>query len=128
ALRGLEMGHVTRITLRFRREWWPEHLQSALPQGGRTEPKKTSTLSFLYSRDERIPVWWTTQPARAPVLVGWAGGPQAERLLSLGDDAIAVQAVAALAHVFHTERSEVEREVEAAYTYDWQADAFARGS
>ena len=24
-----------------------------------------------------MPVWWSTLPARAPVLVGWAGGPEA---------------------------------------------------
>src|SRR5207249_8097400 len=80
-----------------------------------------STLSFLYSRDEQIPVWWTTQPARAPVLVGWAGGPQAERLLSLGDDAIAAQVVAALARIFRMEHTEVERERSEEHTSELQS-------
>src|SRR5262245_25910123 len=125
ALRKLAMGHAVRIALRFRQQWWSDYLASASPQS--SQKMKRSLLGFLFSRDEVMPTWWTVDPG-VPILIGWAGGAQAQRLLSLNTGILISEAVHSLARIFQTPPIEIEHQLEDAYTYDWQADPFARGS
>jgi monoamine oxidase len=66
AASSLAMGPVVKVILRFREPPWRD--------GG---PR---ALSFLHAPGAPIRVFWTLAPLRAPVLVGWAGGPDTARL------------------------------------------------
>jgi monoamine oxidase len=123
AARRLEVGHAARVTLRFRERFW-ETL--ALPCG---EGKRSlSGMSFLHAPEAAVPTWWTARPLLAPLLVGWAGGTAADRLTSKGEGFLVESALASLSQILGVARADVDGQLEAAYTHDWQADPFARGA
>ncbi|MER3426971.1 MAG: FAD-dependent oxidoreductase [Pyrinomonas sp.] len=121
AMLKIEVGQVVRLNLIFRRRWWPEFLRARYDQR-----KATERMGFLFARDEPFPTWWTQHPAHTPVLVGWAGGSRAERLLASGD--VVEQAISSLCRIFGSERREMEALIEEVRWHDWSADPFARGS
>ena len=124
AARKLAMGQVIRIVLRFSRTFW-EDLDLPAKDGRRENLKE---LSFLHAPDELIPTWWTQLPARAPLLVGWVGGPRAEKL-SLEDDQFLLNAaLESLAHIFGRPRQELEELLEESYAHNWRRDPFSRGA
>ena len=84
AINHLAMGNVLRIVLRFRERFW-EGLKFWDEDGN---PLKFADAAFIHYPDAPIPTWWTQLPLRAPVLVGWAGGPRADSLL--GTEPLAV--------------------------------------
>lgn len=122
AAKRLEMGQVLRVTLRFRERFW-ESLELPSDDGKRS----LSEMSFLFS-DAAVPTWWTTLPVRAPLLVGWAGGTAADRLLGKGSDFVVERALDSLTRVLGVARADVEGRLEAAYTHDWREDPFSRGA
>jgi monoamine oxidase len=76
AISQLATGNVLRIVLRFRERFW-EGLKLW------DEDARVMTLAdagFIHYPEAPIPTWWTQLPVRAPVLVGWAGGPKADAL------------------------------------------------
>jgi monoamine oxidase len=119
----LEAGHAVRVALRFRTRFW-EDLR--LPVRG--DEESLAGLGFLHTFDAPVPTWWTQSPVRAPLLVGWAGGPRAAVFAGRGAEFLTGRAVESLAGAFGVARSRVEAELEAAYTHDWQTDPFARGA
>jgi monoamine oxidase len=123
ALQTLRMGGVVRVTLRFRERFW-EQLELPAKDGRR----KLADLGFIHARGEAIPTWWTQMPVRAPLLVGWAGGPAAEKLARRGDAEVVRAANASLAHILGVARTRIEDLLTESYTHDWQADPFARGA
>ncbi|HJQ33103.1 MAG TPA: NAD(P)/FAD-dependent oxidoreductase [Pyrinomonadaceae bacterium] len=123
AARRLEVGHVARVTLRFRERFW-----EGLKLSAGDERRSLSDMAFLHSPEAAVPTWWTALPVRAPVLVGWAGGTAADRLAVGGDDFRIERALESLAHVLGVGRAETEGRLEAAYTHDWQADPYSRGA
>jgi monoamine oxidase len=122
AIGQLAMGHTFKVNLRFREPFWdPDHVRaSPLPALPR--------LSFLFSDDAVVPTWWTSYPLRTPMLTAWVGGPRAERLAAKPADAIADQAVAALARVLGVPRRELESQLEGWYVHDYSVDPYARGA
>lgn len=123
AAKRLEVGHVARVTLRFRERFWASlELPSA---GGR---RSLSEMGFLHSPEAAVTTWWTSLPVRAPLIVGWAGGAAADALAGEGSDLLIERALESLARVLGVARADVEGQFEAAYTHDWQADPFARGA
>src|SRR5207244_9754077 len=74
AINDLAMGNVLRIVLRFRERFW-EELKFWDED---TRVMKFADAAFIHYPDAPIPTWWTQLPIRAPILVGWAGGPRAE--------------------------------------------------
>ena len=88
-----------------------------------------SRLSFLFSgREEPLPVWWTSFPVAAPLIVGWAGGPGAERLAGMEGDAMGRLGVEVLARLFGAGRDELASRLVASYAHDWWTDPFSRGA
>src|SRR5438270_5888013 len=116
AARRLEMGRVVRLSMRFRGRFW-EGLRLPARGGGDVS---LSEMGFLHSFDAAVPTWWTHLPLRAPLLVGWAGGPRAESLAGEGADFLTGRALESLAGALGVARSRVESELEAVYTHDWQ--------
>jgi monoamine oxidase len=115
ALGQLVMGQVVKIGLRFHSPFWE--------RDGRL-----SSMSYLLSQATAVPTWWSVYPAQAPLLIGWAAGPAAEKLALRGDAFVIDQAIGSLAQALGVERRLVAAELEAWYFHDWQADPFARGA
>jgi monoamine oxidase len=118
----LGMGGAVRIVLRFREAFWEEIAVGA--EGG---VGRLAGVKFLFG-EGALPTWWFTHPIRAPLLVGWAGGPAARRLAGCGADEVAALAAGSLAELLGLERCQVEAQLEAWYCHDWQGDPFARGA
>lgn len=123
AARKLAMGDARRVILAFEEPIWESVSKRRLPKEA-----DLATMSFLHGADEHFPVWWTMMPVRAPVIVGWAGGPRAWAMSGLPDEEVVFRAVASLARYLGMTKRRVTSAVTAAWTYDWGADPFARGS
>jgi hypothetical protein len=85
-------------------------------------------MTFLHGDSGDVPVWWSLHPVRAPVMVGWAGGPAGARLAGRSPTDVQDRAIAAIAENFSVSRRRVASRVEAFWTHDWQHDPFARGA
>jgi monoamine oxidase len=118
----LTMGAVVRVIVLFRERWWAERLRST-PRGASLE-----SMSFLHGDSPDVPVWWSLHPVQAPVMIGWAGGPAAQRLSGRASTEIQDRALAALAANLGVTRRRVLAQVEACWTHDWQHDPFSRGA
>jgi monoamine oxidase len=110
AIERLEVGHVVKIVFRFREPFWKQ------------------PFNFLHSNDRFIPTWWTSAPARVPLLTGWAGGHAADAMLAEGEDTMIDRALDSMAKVFGVRRSLIQRSLVATWTHDWQRDPFSRGA
>jgi len=77
AIRSIGMGHVVRIVMRFRERFWEE-----LDLAGTDARNDLEQLGFIHYSEAPIPTWWTLLPIRAPILVGWTGGANAENLIA----------------------------------------------
>lgn len=120
----LVMGGVVRVTLQLDHPFWTEK-----PFAKHVGDDRMDTLAFLQSRARvPFPVWWTSYPIRAPLLVGWRGGPGASEMAGMTRDEIVSSAIGSLATLFGMSRSGVQRHVVAEYTHDWINDPFARGA
>lgn len=123
AARSLMMGHVIKVTLRFRDAFWEQH-QLPAKEG----PQSLMDLCFIHSAAEALPTWWTQLPVRAPVLVGWAGGPGAEEL-GLHDEQIIIdRALSSLSSIVAIPKSQIADLLDAAYAHNWNRDPFTRGA
>jgi monoamine oxidase len=120
----LEMGYVAKVVLQFDEPFWVDRKFSK-----RIADERLDTMSFLHGRDDvPLPVWWTAYPVRAPLLVGWRGGPGAMPLAGLSRDDVVAAGVASLASLLGVSRRSIERRLVAGFNHDWTADPFARGA
>ncbi len=127
ALAGLETGQIFKIVLRFRRAFWEEgDFLKERRNGGPTS--QAEALNFLQSHGAEVPTWWTALPARAPLLTGWVGGPNAETLLAEEPLTRLERSLVALSDVLAVPRRELELQLDAWASHDWRADPFARGA
>jgi monoamine oxidase len=122
ALAKLEMGHVVRVTLRFREAFWRE-----LPDAGGTL-RSAEQMTFLFAPQREIPTWWTALPSRAPLLTGWVAGPKAERFSAGIAEDVQEATVAALAAAVKLPVRRISSLLDGCYYHDWHADPFARGA
>jgi monoamine oxidase len=111
AARRLVMGHVARVGIVVRERFWE---------------RRVDALSFVHTPLRPISVWWTQHPVRAPLIVGWAGGPPALELTQRGT--LEETALAELAHAFAMRRSRADSLVESMHWHDWSSDELARGA
>jgi monoamine oxidase len=123
ALDRLVVGHVLRVTLRLNEalwasDWFAKH---ARVDG-------IDALSFLHTADDDFPVWWTAYPMRASVIVGWRGGPGAQRLAQLSARDIEARALASLGRQLGVSISRIRRMVDGVWMHNWEHDPFARGA
>jgi monoamine oxidase len=115
AVRGLAMGAVVKIVLVFQEDFW----QGVVARPG---------MSFLRAAGEQFPTWWTPAPAKAPVLAGWVGGPQAEALSAQPAPCVLDAALQTLSHVFGATTQHLAGGVRSWHYHNWQQDPFARGA
>jgi len=145
AIKNLEMGHVIRIVLSFRDRFW-ENLQLWDQDNN---PVKFADAGFIHYPDAPFPTWWTQLPIRAPVLVGWVGGPNADRITSRQDVAdgnesngdrlhqsdvqsldsfVLDQAIASLSQILAVSTEDIRERMTASHFHNWQRDPFTRGA
>jgi monoamine oxidase len=110
ALAKLEIGHVVKIVFRFRDRFRDEK------------------INFLHTSDRYVPTFWTSAPARAPLITTWSGGHAADALLAEGSDAMIDRALDSMASAFGVKRRQLDSQFVAAYSHDWQGDPFSRGA
>jgi monoamine oxidase len=122
ARRSVTMGAVVRVIMLFRERWWTGSLRAA-PTNATLE-----SMSFLHGDAGDVKVWWTLHPARSRILVGWSGGPAAQRLSGLSDADVGERAIASLAANLGVTRRRVEGQLEGFWTHDCQEDPYARGA
>lgn len=119
----LAMGDAVRIVMHFREPFW-EGLQLPTKDG---RNRGLDDLSFIHAPDQLLPTWWTLLPRRTPMLVGWAGGSRAEKMLERGGSVV-TRAFESLATIFGVSQNRIERSLEKFYFHNWQADPFSRGA
>lgn len=112
AAAALGMGPVVKVLLRFRRALWPG--------GGPRAP------AFLHVPGAPVPVFWTLAPLPSPVLVGWAGGPDAEALAGRRGGVLRA-ALASAARGLGRPAGALEDALDAATVVDWTRDPLAGG-
>ncbi len=122
AIRNMIMGKAARVILRFRERFWKD-----LPSG-KNSSNKMDGMSFLFSRDESFPTWWTTLPEKLPFLVGWAPFRAAEGLAGKDKSFVVEQSLNTLHRLSGVSVQELEGLLEHAYFHDWQTDPFSRGA
>jgi len=116
ALDYLASGPVMRVALKFHAAFW-----EGLEKGHYRD------AGFMQSPDAMFPTFWSALPARAPLLIAWAGGPRAQRMAGQPGPAIVRNAVSALKSLFGNQ-CDVEAQLETSYFHDWQRDPYARGA
>lgn len=117
ALDKLASGAIVKVLLRFASSFWED-----LAEG------RYRDASFFHAPQAEIPTYWTPAPLRAPLLVAWAGGPQALRLIGAGGEAhLARSALGSLQTLFGPS-VDIAQQFVAYYYHDWQHDPFARGA
>lgn len=115
-------GDVVRFTLRLSPEIWRDPIVPAALRGdGR------AAFGFLNAPHEKIPVWWAPR-ADAPMLVGWVGGPAADRVMRESGTELLSDAVETLAHLWHAPADAVRGHILDWRWHNWRADVFARGA
>jgi monoamine oxidase len=136
AIKTLVMGNVLRIVLCFRERFW--EAAKAWDQHGTLISFRDT--GFIHYPDAPIPTWWTQLPLRAPVLVGWTGGPRADILIDREnfepqsgtpatiDANILDRAIESLARIFNLSKARVRDQLEASYHHEWGQDPFSRGA
>lgn len=123
AAHKLAMGDARRVILAFDEPIWEKVSKSRIPNDA-----STATMSFLFGDDASFPTWWTMMPMRAPIIVGWAGGPRASSMNGLPPEEVVDRAAGALARSLGMTKRRVAAAVTEAWTYDWGSDPFARGA
>ncbi|HEU5238139.1 MAG TPA: NAD(P)/FAD-dependent oxidoreductase [Pyrinomonadaceae bacterium] len=122
AIRKLAVGNVIKINLIFRERFW-ENVKLWDEHGDVITFKNAA---FFHYPDAPIPTWWTQLPIRAPLLVGWAGGPRADRLRASGG--LLDEAITSLSLMFKISTAEVSHQLERSFIHDWHDDRFSRGA
>jgi monoamine oxidase len=120
AMDKLEMGKVIRVVLQFRERFWDK----IRPAGKRT----LADMSFLFSDDELIPTWWTTNPEKHALITGWAPFVAAEQLSGQDISFVKEKAVETLARLLSIDSGALRGLLMDAYSHDWQSDPFSRGA
>jgi monoamine oxidase len=115
ATRRLQFGQVVRVILRFSKRVW--ELNTELGDSG-----------FLLSNEPVFPTWWTPLPMRAPIVVGWSAGPNADPLRGLSREDLISRALQQLSRVLNVDLARLHSSLQSAYYNDWEQDPFSRGA
>ncbi|HXT12025.1 MAG TPA: NAD(P)/FAD-dependent oxidoreductase [Candidatus Angelobacter sp.] len=100
-------GNVVKITLVFRKRWWPK-----------------PNFGFIHALNEPIPTWWSDP--RGPILTGWAGGPKADALSAQSPERLETLALAILKKIFGIPA--LRKQLVSSHSYDWADDPHIRGA
>jgi len=116
ALRSIEMGHVVKVVLWFRRAFWE-----------RVQDGRFRDAGFFRFEGHPFPTYWTQMPLRSRLVVAWAGGPKADALSGLAETDRIGRALAGFGTLLN-EPELAHEEFEGGRTHDWSRDPFTRGA
>ncbi len=120
----IHMGNAIRVTLLFRHCFW-ENLSWVKGNG---DLQHMFRVSFLVGRQEQFNFFWSTHPLRAPRLVAWLAGRDAEALIGKSKQELENIAVQSLASMLSVPVDQIRSELIASHTYDWFGDMFSQGA
>jgi monoamine oxidase len=123
AIDHLIMGNVLRVALRFRERFWED--VKVWDQDARVV--SFADAGFFHYPDAPVPTWWTQLPLRAPLLVGWAGGPKADAITGSAD-ALVRKAIESLSLIFSLSTEDIRHQLVSIYFHDWRDDPFSLGA
>jgi monoamine oxidase len=109
----MPLGPVVKLVLLFRERFWID---------------RAPDLAFLHNPASAVVTWWTALPSEAPLLTGWCGGPQVDRLPHTSAEAIFEAGLTSLTENFSVPREELSRLLDRWLVFDWQADPLSRGA
>jgi monoamine oxidase len=115
ALEKIGIGAVQKFVFTFRQPFWES-----------IEP--FDNLLMLHAIDQKVPTWWTLRPLKAAHLVGWVGGPSAERLGRRSIEARLKAAIDSLAAGLGIPARLIEAELTGWRHHDWLRDPWSRGA
>lgn len=122
AIAAAGWGDVVRFNLRLHDDIWRDEIVPAeFRAGGQAK------FGFINAPREKIPVWWAPGP-EAPMLVGWVGGPPANRVTRESGHELLAEAMETLAHLWRTTPEEVRARVTDWRWHNWKSDVYARGA
>jgi len=116
ALAKLGNGPAVKLTLQFHAAFWE-----------RIRRGRYCNAGFFIAPQSHFRTFWSQLPYRAPMLVAWAGGPQAAQWTERSADDIVDAALGSLQAVLGR-RASLRDELRAAHFHDWQSDPYARGA
>ncbi|MBA4137827.1 MAG: hypothetical protein C0518_10965 [Opitutus sp.] len=122
AIQRAGWGDVVRFNLRFTPDIWRDEIVPAELRG-----ENGATFAFLNAPGEKIPVWWAPAP-RAPVLVGWVGGPAADRVMRESGNELLADAAETLGRIWKADPVEVRQRIVEWRWHNWRSDVFSRGA
>jgi monoamine oxidase len=117
ALSKIEMGQVQRIVIAFKERFWEQ-----ISIGGRS----LENLSFITSDQSSFRTWWTLNPQKMPVLVGWNSG--AAYIENKSEQELLDIALKQLATIFQVEEALVREQLQTSLFHDWKQDKFFQGA
>jgi monoamine oxidase len=123
AIDGIEMGQAARIILEFRERFWEK-----LDLAGTECQENLSQLGFVHDPEAPFATWWTLLPVRTAMIVGWAGGPAAEKFVGRGKEYAVEQALISLRQILGVSEENLRNLLLAAHIHDWGSDPFSRGA
>jgi len=106
AVAALGIGHVTRVVLRFCKQFWPNQ------------------LGFVHTFDDWLPTWWSTSDPLT--LIGWAGGPKGACAADVGPETLLTHSVTVLARAFGVSDGKIRGSLCELDTYNWRHDPNVR--
>ena len=118
------MGNVLKLNLLFRERFW----ETVKLWDEDARPVDFHDAGFFHFPGAPLPTWWTQLPIRAPLLVGWTGGPQSEPPAVAGGPALLAQAIDSLSTIFNLPAKNIRDQLAGSYIHDWRDDPFSRGA
>jgi monoamine oxidase len=118
ALARREVGNVMKVIMHFRERFWEDPRVVG----------ETVAFGFSLCLDAAFPTFWTNQAIRENVLVGWAGGPPAEKLIGHTSAEIRAAAILSVSKTFGISAAKVGSQLVKIQFHDWSTDPFALGA
>jgi monoamine oxidase len=112
AFRNIGYGTVIKIVLVWNSIFWKKLIPGA---------------QFIFS-DSLIPTWWTQFPRDIPMLTGWLGGPQADRLANEPDEFFKEKAIESLASIFSLSADKIRGSLKSCMVFNWRNKPWTRGA
>ena len=92
-----------------------------------TGNKDLLNMGFLFS-EETVPTWWTQFPKKNAILTGWLGGPNAQLLKDVDDEALLQKALQSLSNLFPISLADLKQKLKAWKVCNWAKDPFSFGA
>jgi monoamine oxidase len=109
----LDPGWAMRLNLVFSEPVWDDAAPDA---------------SFIFSEQERFPVWWTRARGDGYILTGWNGGPKAAVLAKAPQDELLQTGLQTLSILIRCKINDLASKLESVHYHNWHTDPFSAGS